>query len=252
MINIPAYTICLNPMCDKKNANRNILFKKHTVFKAVNGRKLDVHDTQLIHPLTKFSIFSSLSNDSIYLAPSLGAVGCFLSHIGCWKIAVTKNKPIIVIEEDVQLNPFIMNHVAFAVKHIPEDADFASLMYIRKSSKNLHFNKYFSIINGRLDGLQMYYIRPSGAKMLLKHALPIVTQADLYTGICSFSLYPMFRAYMYNKRLYTVKKFIKDNLNSSIQKMRFKKYMPRQNLFYIIIILVIVVLLFSMIALIMD
>lgn len=99
-----------------------------------------------------------------------GAIGCFLSHVQCWK---SSQKPfLLVLEDDATLNYKFQSVFATCINHFPEDADILLLSCIHNGNKTtihltasvvLHKMKPISIFYG----LYAYIIHKKGIQKLL-------------------------------------------------------------------------------------
>ena len=247
MSNIKAFVICLEKKikqrCDVNFESYKKLFNDVNKFTAVDADKIDINDTNIVHPFAQMTIQNKLGDD-VFFIQGKGTIGCSLSHIELWKKCVALNEPIVVIEDDMKFTDKISKKINKSLENLPDDTDFAGLMYIPVStSKN--FTKYNQrwnkIIGPNYAGLQCYYITPRGASILLKNSLPITTHVDQWVGI-NADLYKDFKAYMLKEKLYTITKFIKDDINSALNHDSYslKRLLPNYNWFYILILCVIV------------
>ena len=236
---IDAFAICMNHN-PPNAANWQSLFPKVKILKAIVGKDVDLTDTTKISPLARFHINDSSKNDSVYNIPSVAGIGCSLSHISCIKKCAELGKPIVVIEEDVKFTESAKQTISDAVRIIPADCDFLSLLYIRQSKYN-EYNQNFIHITGRVDGTQCYIIYPRAARKILANCFPITTQIDLFIGIM-LSLYPDIKGYAIKKRLYSIVQVLTDNFSSTTQHFAIKKYLPSENLFYYITLSIFVLL----------
>ena len=169
----------------------------------------------------------------------MGALGCFLAHVGCWRECAYSDSAMIVVEEDFVIPLQKQDILKRALADIPHDASFMSLAYIR-AGQTFNFNETFDRMLGPgWGGTQCYWIAPTGAALLLQHALPIWTQVDLFIGIQAY-LHGKFKAYVLRERLYPLISVVMDNAFSQVQSFAVKKYMPRSNWFYIVICIILV------------
>ena len=215
-------------------------FRQVQVMNAVVGKKVDITDTKLVNPLVRFQINDISKNDTIYSVPSVGAIGCYLSHMECMKRCVKLQRPIVVIEEDVVFSGDAVKYLERVCRRVPIDCDFLSLMYIRQGHLEPH-NVEFGKICGELNGTQCYLVFPRAAQIFLDNCFPMTTQVDLFLGII-IMLTPDITGYALNKRLYSYTRIFIDNLSTSIQAFAFKKYLPSGNTFYYILLLCIALL----------
>lgn len=245
---IPAFVICLErkPVSETDVQKWKAVFPNFTIYRAVDAEELDIDTDERVHALARMhtSFGNTVANDSIFCVPTPGAIGCFLSHHNLLlHECVERDRPIIVIEQDATFSQQCADILPDALRFIPKNAHYVSLMYIQQNHTRPH-NKYFRrLVGPQCDGNQCYYVTPEGARRILKHALPIVTQFDLLIGVVAH-IDQDFRGYVLNERLYSMWRVFSDNLGSSIQSFAVKKYLPRSNSFYYIILCLIFVLLF--------
>ena len=247
MNNIKAFVICLEKKrkerCDVNFDSYKKVFNDVSKFTAVDANKIDINNNKIVHPFTQLTIQNKLSDD-LFFIQGKGTIGCSLSHIELWKKCIELNEPIIIIEDDVKFTDKINREIIKGLENLPEDTDFASLMYIpifnpvqyKKYNKN--WNK---IMGPKFAGLQIYYITPRGASILLKNSLPITTHADQWVGIKA-NLHEDFKAYILKEKLYSITKFIKDDINSVLNHDSYslKRMLPNYNWLYILILCIIV------------
>ena len=244
--NIQAHVICLRrkPVPEERVVKWKSVFPNLYIFEAIEGKTLDLQNDKRIHILSRMYIEStnSVSNDSIFSVPTVGAIGCFLSHLSLMHHCVEINQPIIIIEQDAEFTDQCCSILPQVLQQIPEDAHYVSLMYISQQHTRPYNHRFRRLVGPQCDGNQCYYISPVGAAMIIKHALPIATQFDLLIGIVSH-VEPNFIGYVLDIRLYSIWKVLKDNMDSSIQQFAVKKYLPRSNIFYYAVIFILIILL---------
>lgn len=135
---------------------------------AVNGKELDLSTVDL-HVLARANLRNKTKHSHLELEGP-GSVGCYLSHVECWK-RITE--PSIVLEDDVVLLK------AFGKIQFEGDLVFLGHGYrehpggienVRGWAQggDLHFGSYG------------YYITPKAAAYMLKHAFPMVLSVDHY------------------------------------------------------------------------
>jgi hypothetical protein len=128
------------------------------------------------------------------------------------------------------------------VNNIPDTCDFASIMYIPLMS-NFSCNKMWCKIKYNFSGLQMYYLSPNGAHILLKQALPVVTHVDVYVGYVAVTE-PNFEALRWGQHIYTISAFLRDHAYSTLKhRIQIRKILPHGNSFYVGVVVVFVVVL---------
>lgn len=252
MSSLKSFVICLEKTKHKRcNVNYNSyskVFKNTIKFQAIDADNININDKNIIHPFTQMTIKNKISDD-LFFIQSQGVIGCSLSHINLWKKCIKLNEPIVIIEDDIHFTDEVKKPLIEALRNIPKNADFASLMNIPINIKYEKFNDMWNKINGpRFFGMQVYYITPRGASILLKDSLPIVTHIDHWVGIKANTI-KNFNAYILNKRLYSLDKFFKDDLSSisNHDSYNLKRLLPNNNMFYISILFIILLLIIILI-----
>ena len=236
-ITVKTYVICLgNRKQNPKNINSWVdTFADLVHFKAVDGKTVDLTDRDIVHSYANIAIQTKEKNETVFAVPSRGAIGCFLSHYKLWKKIASSKEPAIVMEEDVYITTETKEKLQTALenmKHEIPDHDFVSLMYISQPHSEKKSQHFLRINGPRSCGTQLYYLTPNGAEKLIKYALPIFTQPDLYIGTRCFDD-STFHAYCLKERLYSIMSIVADNFKSSIQgNFTVKKYLPRSNKFF--------------------
>lgn len=237
-----AYAICLQrkPPSQQAIASWKKTFDKVVIVNAIDANTLDVQNDPRIHEMVRSQLKNpDIAADSVFALPSKGAVGCALSHYGLMRKCERMNKPIVVIEQDVVFTDDATRTIR--ALSVPKIADFVSLLYLRQPNVFPFSESFNRIVGPHCDGAQCYYLHPRGASKILNKAFPIVTQNDLMIGVVS-NTDPSFVALALNKRLYPLLQVFVDNLNSSVQSFRIKKYLPRENWIYYVVIAIFVLL----------
>lgn len=93
-----------------------------------------------------------------------GEIACYASHFSLWKKCVELDRPIIVLEDDVEL---LENFKSGVEEIIESEYDFVR-MYSTFNQSNQE--KGLVIRGCKLGGTLGYYLTPIGAKILLKHS----------------------------------------------------------------------------------
>jgi GR25 family glycosyltransferase involved in LPS biosynthesis len=156
-------------------------FSEYKRFEAVNGKLItDEEKNNLL----------SLRCKRLYTCPSsfkdirtLGAIGCYKSHIGVWELALSRcEKEIIILEDDIKLKVNISKLEEY-IKTRPDDYDICYLdwygLYGYQNTKE--YNSYWNRNNGdEISYFSAYMISEKGIKKLLKNIYPIEQQIDCY------------------------------------------------------------------------
>nr|WP_244662018.1 glycosyltransferase family 25 protein [Mesorhizobium huakuii] len=135
-------------------------------------------------------------------------MGCALSHIGLWKLAVSENKTITIFEDDVRASFRFVEESANILSQAPESWDLIQWGYIYDPLflwVNLGFSKaklefYDRRYNNKPTlfqaekfsrslikvehsfGTQAYTVTPRGARILLEKCLPLRSRQIPFSG----------------------------------------------------------------------
>lgn len=123
-------------------------------------------------------------------------IACYASHYLLWKLCVEINEPIMILEDDVTIEPPFKNQLEFIDKVINK-IDYLRLMaldYYQNGfsviSKNLVYFKKYPL------GAQGYAISPQGARKFLQSSKKWSEPVDIYMdrywthGMRPYCLYP--------------------------------------------------------------
>ena len=137
---------------------------------AVNGHELDLSTVNL-HVLARANLRTKTKHSHLELEGE-GSIGCYLSHIECWK-RIAASSPAIVLEDDVvlvrDLRMTFEGDLVF-LGHGYREHPTRGLERVRGWAQggDLHFGSY------------AYYITPTAAAYLLENAFPMVLSVDHY------------------------------------------------------------------------
>lgn len=173
------YIINLDKRIDRWNITSKLLFNKGYTnlkkYKAVEGNRIP-----------KDSLYNIVSNEAIdpiikgyrteHHELSIGAVGCYLSHINVWELGneINNYNYVIIFEDDTY--PILnSDELQVILNDLPQDWDLCILggTYNRNNIINNNFCK----IN-RFFGLYAYIINKKCINYLLKNAFPVKQQID--------------------------------------------------------------------------
>lgn len=104
--------------------------------------------------------------------PSRGEVGCYASHYSLWLKCLELGKPIIILEDDIELNDGAQEIVAQALEKVVQ-YDFLRLERIlpdcasKISEKQQNYQ--ISLLKDNYGGACAYAISPRAAAKLIKH-----------------------------------------------------------------------------------
>ena len=170
IFNIPVYYISFNYEPKLEKNLREIGFQTVTHFQAIDGRKFSLNSLleEKIITIRSYNDILTIREQSSGM-PSLGAIGCTMSHYELWRLCIEKNLPYIAIaESDLELRK-ITEEIQDKIKEILKKPNslFISARITRK--KNTHF-----------IGTHFYIVSNSACKELIKNTFPIDVQTDAY------------------------------------------------------------------------
>jgi glycosyl transferase family 25 len=156
-------------------------FSEYERIEAVNGKLITEKEKNKLLSLKSKRIFHNPS--SFKDIRSLGAIGCYLSHISVWQLALNRGeKNIIILEDDIQLK-IDGNKIDEYINSRPDDYDICYLdwygLYGHSSSKE--YNNHWDKNNDdEISYFSAYMISEKGIKKLLQNIYPIEQQIDCY------------------------------------------------------------------------
>jgi GR25 family glycosyltransferase involved in LPS biosynthesis len=156
-------------------------FSEYERIEAVDGKLITEKEKNKLLSLKSRRLFNNpISFKDI---KSLGAIGCYISHVEVWKLALNRGeKNIIILEDDIQLKLDI-NQIDEYIKTRPDDYDICYLdwygLYGYDNTKeyNSHWNKNNC---DEISFFSAYMISKNGIKKLLQNVFPIEQQIDCY------------------------------------------------------------------------
>jgi len=156
-------------------------FSEYERIEAVNGKLLNEKEKNNLLSLKSRRLFHNPR--SFKDIKSFGALGCYISHVGIWQLALNRDeKNIIILEDDIQLK-IDGNKIDEYIKSRPDDYDICYLdwygLYGYDSTKeyNTYWNKNDS---DEISYFSAYMISEKGIKKLLQNVFPIEQQIDCY------------------------------------------------------------------------
>ena len=178
----------------------------YTRVEAINGKDLDLDslDKSLINERGKyFAKGEGKRRWGLTLTP--GAVGCALSHKKIWdeyKESSTK-EPIIVLEDDINIDEKFEESVKELIENVPEDWDLIYLgSHIKPKILNESVRPYF-VPRGQVNGTIGYIINKKGVDKLLQKCFPLnENQIDtiLYSNFKKWKVYHMNPVVIMNRK----------------------------------------------------
>ena len=166
---------------DKMLNNIRGKFSQYERIEATNGKLIDEEEKNNLLSLKSRRLFNNPT--SFKDIKSLGAIGCYQSHVGLWQLASSRGeKNIIILEDDIILR-IDMNKIDEYIKTRPDDYDICYLdwygLYGYDNTKeyNSHWNKNNQ---DEISYTSAYMISEKGINKLLKGIYPIEQQIDCY------------------------------------------------------------------------
>ena len=114
---------------------------------------------------------------------TIGALGCALTHIKIWKEAVLKDKPMLIVEDDITLLDDFDRRLIEALDSLPDDFALfylANLIDTDSKSYTLYGDTKLEIPLDNFYGGYGYMISPKAAEHLLGSVYPLTYQIDSY------------------------------------------------------------------------
>lgn len=172
-------------------------------FSGVDGKKLD---PEYIRSILSVRAYFDLNRPRYEhrMFNSLGAVGCYLSHLSVAQKIVNDNLPhALVLEDDGIPNKDAKSKLEkmFSAGTMPTDGDFyiLSAAFLPNGMIKSVNNDWFRLYN-IFFGMQAYILTNSGARKILANAFPFEMHVDAYVGTLAsipekdFKLYALKRA----------------------------------------------------------
>jgi glycosyl transferase family 25 len=248
-MNIPVFLINLDKhMCKYEKSSGTLEKAGFTDIRrisAIDGTKLKNY-SKITTLHTRFLLENQSYRCSHQLLNTLGAIGCYLSHIKCWKEMIKKGySGVFIFEDDLELVPNFTEKISKIMENIPDDCDLLSFGYV-KILKQHPFKNSIEMSKSNYLGTQGYYITKQGAEKLLQHIFPIEIQIDGYLSMMNYFNY--INIYFTDKTLVT-----QNNINgSSINYIDcYKCYLPNMQynftnikMMFIFILLILLILFF--------
>ena len=179
--------VCIISMPDSTRREKCVtswasVFPVVNVFEAINGKHIDVTDSRLSVDLTdrirSMNSFSKLSwNDDGNYIRSKPAIGCALSHIEVWKMVISTQTPMIVVEDDTVLRPTSASLIHDSIAD--EDLVFLITRVVHKRLVRNQRNFW---------GMNAYYVSPRAAEILVQYAFPLNMHIDRYIHMLAMRL----------------------------------------------------------------
>jgi GR25 family glycosyltransferase involved in LPS biosynthesis len=173
---IPLYYISFKKKIQLENELQFVGFNNINMFKAVDGSQLDAFSLRRQNRISARA-FNDLMTERFQHCgiPSLGAIGCSLSHYSLWKKCVEDNLDYITIVEDdidVGRKPLSKQDIQNISDIITQDKGLFISPLQEPIKKPLY--EFF--------GTHFYIASQSACRELIQHMFPIDIQLDYYLG----------------------------------------------------------------------
>jgi glycosyl transferase family 25 len=219
---IKTYVINLDKNIEKFykiNENFSKLNIQAERFTGIYGKDLkQSYIDNITNPYVQYTIKNGRYIDSDI--GTLGAIGCYLSHVSLWKKLISsRDNLFFILEDDAEpLKEYsidYLNQYINKINIIDPNWDFIFLGWgkpdpINSINRDIKITEDIYKINEITFGLHSYLINKKGATKLLSKAFPIVHQLDSY-----ISFMAMFRDL--NSYRGKVSYIVQNNINSDIQ-----------------------------------
>lgn len=222
IFDFPLYYISFKRNEELENKAKSLGFMNINHFQAIDGRKFEPKKLLEDDIITIRSYYDLVDTRTQHSGlPSLGAVGCTMSHNKLWQKCVDNNFPyIIIFEDDVELPDKITSEQLEKITNILSKE---KSVYINSnsSSGNFLFGTHFCILSNE------------ACEELIKNTFPIDVQTDAYISHKN----NIGKINVENYKIAGQKTH-----KSSIQDICFKCFLPNGILFYLLIILGIILI----------
>lgn len=233
IFNIPLYYISFKPniILEKNLHSRGFYNVNH--FPAIDGRKMDIN--KLLHDNT---IGIRAYNDILFGRedhsglPTLGAVGCTMSHCSLWNYCIDMDLPYMFIVEDDLILPELTKK---DIKNIQSALEKDNGMFVSPSTKITKTNNrvYFM-------GTHCYFVSQNACRKLVDKCFPLQVQTDFY--VAHLATIGDVNVEGYQMASQDLPALLGGSRSSSIQKFCAKCALPKNITFYICFIIGIIII----------
>ena len=253
ILQIPVFYISFTKQLELEKRLKSFGFKNINHFQAIDGKKLDLTQLRKDGTIGDRVLYDLLNGRNDHMGiPSMGAIGCYLSHIRIYNLMKEKGIDYsIILEDDVEINNFdikSMNNsltklysrspnsiVTFGFSIFPKGIRFSSQLSGRNKDKNIDKN-IDRLTN--FYGTHMYIVSLDFINSILPFIFPIEVQID--SVFPSLGRHNIIELYGTKKEIATQKSH-KSSIQDDVFK-NFKFILPRSGWFYISIIFIILVI----------
>jgi GR25 family glycosyltransferase involved in LPS biosynthesis len=223
IFDIPLYYISFDPKPKLENQLSSLGFTDINYFQAIRGKNFKPLDLLRDNKITSRA-YDDLIKGRVHHTglPSLGCVGCTMSHYEIWKKCEELNLDyVIIVEDDVNITRKINDRDIQIINDILSNPNSVYMSSLGKSS-------YFW-------GTYFYIVSKDASKILVENAFPMDIQTDMY--ICLLNNINKINVGVY--RIYNPIPHY-----SSIQtfdNFKIKMLLPMNNFFYLMVIVVLII-----------
>lgn len=223
--NIPLYYISFTRKSQLENELQFVGFNNVNMFQAVRGSEFDALSLRKQNLISARS-FNDLMTERLQHCgiPSLGAIGCSLSHYTLWKKCIDDNLDYITIVED---------DIDVGRKRLSKN-DIQNISDIITQDKGLFISPLQEPIKTPLYeffGAHFYIASQTACREMIQHMFPIDIQVDYYLGHLKTLGYINLDGYPIYKQQLRL---------SSVQDVCIKCYLINMNPFILLLLLIII------------
>jgi hypothetical protein len=225
ILGIPLFYIAFRPNENIDNHYKKYGFKNVNHFPAIDGRKLDPTKLKADNIITIRS-YDDLKSGRVQHSgmSSLGAIGCTLSHYKLWSLCVHNSWPYIIVTEEDNV---------MTKKLTPTDTEKISDAIQKKNGIFISARPGTQEHRIHFMGTHFYIASRDACVTLIENCFPIDVQTDWYLAHLATTGKLSVHGYKIS---------VQDKQGSTIQDACIMCYLPKNNIFYIIIITLIVML----------
>lgn len=181
----------------KKVKNENEIVRIDAIF----GKSVSEDDKKTMMTLYSKSVLDNPNDRQTHEHfNTLGALGCYLSHVKAWKHMLDNNiQEAVIFEDDARvLEDEFSAYFTDIITDLRENgADLCFLGYINRSVPDVYDEHLYEPVME--FEAHSYYLTLKGATILLKHCFPIELHVDLFLSI--MSMYYL-RGFLSRKRMF--------------------------------------------------
>lgn len=210
-MNVQVFLINLDRDVTKYRKSMKILkengFDSIQRISAVDGKKVNLNKLDLTW-YTKYLLKKPKHRCAHEQLNTLGGIGCYLSHIQCWKKLVNSNYDgAFIFEDDLEV---IKNFThTFNQLVLPSDCDYLGIGYNFAVNENKVSDQFIKC--DTFTGTQGYFITTKGAKKMLKYVYPIESQIDGFISMMNY--FKKINLYLVHKPFVTQNNITESSIN---------------------------------------